>query len=281
VICQRILPCLDLRYFIREYLVAHFIFTDHSKLPPVRTYPANPEEAIRLILRGRLYSSDFESGRTIETPTISLIGQPTIRQNLQITHDYLMVYIRFQPGSLFKLLGIPMTKLTDQHVEANIVIKDIGELYEQLGDFDTDYAAMVRRLDDYFLKKLRDLEYNKHPIDNVGRIILNNPQSFNLEKTAKDACLSFRQFEKRFQQQVGITPKYYARVCRFYEAFQLKECNPELDWLSVAVRTGYSDYQHLTKDFKEFSNTTPTIFLRQSMDSPSNSFESSSHFRGV
>jgi transcriptional regulator GlxA family with amidase domain len=93
--------------------------------------------------------------------------------------------------------------------------------------------------------------------------------------------LSYRQFEKRFEQLVGVTPKYFARISRFYQAFVLKENNPTLDWLSVAVRTGYNDYQHLAKDFKEFAGTTPTILIKESLESPSRAFPSSSSFRGV
>ncbi len=70
-------------------------------------------------------------------------------------------------------------------------------------------------------------------------------------------------------------------ISRFYQAFVLKESNPTLDWLSVAVRTGYNDYQHLVKDFKEFSGSTPNVLMQQSLNSPSNMFPSTSDFRGV
>jgi AraC-like DNA-binding protein len=269
------------RSLVREYLIAQFTFKDITKQPPSRAYPANPEEAIRFLIRGKLFSNNPATGITSETPTISVIGQPTARQNLQITHEYLMIYVRFQPGSLFKLLRIPMSMLTDQHIDATAILgKEINELYEQLGSCLT-YDAMITILDNYFLKKLSCFKTKKQPVDDMGRMILQNPREFNLEKAAKEACLSYRQFEKRFEQLVGVTPKYYARICRFYEAFELKENNPELDWLSVAIRIGYSDYQHLVKDFKEFAGTTPNVLMQQSLDSPSNMFASTSGFKGV
>jgi transcriptional regulator GlxA family with amidase domain len=49
----------------------------------------------------------------------------------------------------------------------------------------------------------------------------------------------------------------------------------------VAVRTGYTDYQHLAKDFKEFAGSTPNVLIKESLDSPSRAFPSSSEFRGV
>ena len=281
MICKRILPTDVLRYWIREYVVAKFCFEHTTKLPPLRVYPANPDEALRFIIYGKLLINQTKTNATIEAPAITLIGQPTALQNLQISHEYFMFYIRFQPGSLFKLFRIPMSILTDKQIDATAILgREITELYERLGSCFT-YEAMIVIVENYFLKKITHLKINSQPIDSVGKTILKNPQAFNLEKTAKEACLSYRQFEKRFEQLVGITPKYYARISRFYEAFILKENNPTLDWLSVAVRTGYNDYQHLAKDFKEFAGSTPNVLMQQSVNTPSNAFSSTNDFRGV
>lgn len=73
--------------------------------------------------------------------------------------------------------------------------------------------------------------------------------------------MSPSQFERKFQRQTGVTPKFFSRICRFYQAFELKTRKPTLDWLSIAVRTGYSDYQHLVKDFKQFSGNVPNLLI--------------------
>ncbi|HVY73928.1 MAG TPA: hypothetical protein VG890_03805 [Puia sp.] len=103
MICKRLYPGARLRHLVREYVVAQFSFEDTSKLPPVRAYPANPEEAIRFIIKGKLLISHVGTKKAIEAPTITLIGQPTARQNLQISHEYFMFYVRLQPGSLWVL----------------------------------------------------------------------------------------------------------------------------------------------------------------------------------
>jgi AraC-like DNA-binding protein len=279
--CERIFPRAELRHVIREYVVSEFTFADTTKLPPLRVYPANPDEALRFLLRGNLYSTDPATGRICERPAISIIGQPTARRNLQITHEFYMFYVRFQPGSLYKLFRVPMPMLRDEQFDATAVLgREATELYYQLGSCRT-YEGMISVMETYILKKLTCLKHQSQPVDGIGSVILQNPQTFSLERTAKEACLSYRQFEKRFEQLVGITPKYFARIARFYQAFMLKECHPELDWLSVAVRTGYNDYQHLAKDFKEFAGNTPTILIKESLDSPSRAFSSSSGFRGV
>ena len=56
-------------------------------------------------------------------------------------------------------------------------------------------------------------------------------------------------------------PKLHARIVRFDQAFRLKERQPGLDWLAVAVQCGYYDYRHLVRDFKAFAAVTPPQLL--------------------
>lgn len=280
MICKRILPSNELKDFIKEYLTIHYVFETDSIVPP-KAYPVNPEEGIRFLVKGSLFSECPDLGTYEKRPTVTIFGQPNSRQNLFTTPEYLMIHARFQPGGLFKLLRIPMTELVNQNFDAELILgQQLQEVQEQLAEAES-YDAMIMILNNYFEKKVRQLKNQSQPIDKIGQLILENPQNFNLERIAKAACLSHRQFEIRFAQQIGITPKYYARICRFYQAYELKEYNPNLDWLSVAVHTGYNDYQHLVKDFKQFSGTTPNALIQESLNNPERRFKVSINFRGV
>jgi AraC-like DNA-binding protein len=281
MICKRILPSPELRDYIKEYLAMHLVFDDTSMQPPPKAYPVNPEEGIRFLVRGTLFSECPDLGTYEKRPTITILGQPISRQNLYVSHEYLMIHIRFQPGGLFKLLRIPMTELVHQNFDAELIMgQEVKEVQERLTEAES-YDAMLMILNNYFQKKFRQLRNTSQPIDKIGQLILKNPHEFSLKKIAKEACLSHRQFEKRFTQQIGITPKFYARICRFYQAYELKEYQPSLDWLSVAIQTGYNDYQHLVKDFKQFAGTTPNTLIQESLNNPERRFNISNDFRGV
>jgi AraC-like DNA-binding protein len=278
MICKRILPCPELRNYIREYLTIHLIFEDKNVPPPAKAYPVHPEEGIRFIVRGTLSSENPETGIVEKRPTVSIFGQPANRQNLLISNEYLLIHVRFQPGFLFKLLRIPMTEIVNQNIEASLILgPEINEIHDQLAASES-YDAMFAILNNYFSRKVKQFQNNIQPVDKIGLFIFNNPQAFNLEKTAKNACLSFRQFEKRFTQQIGSTPKYFARVCRFYQAYELKELRQNMDWLSVAIHTGYNDYQHLVKDFKQFAGTTPNTLIKDSLNNPERGVKMASDF---
>lgn len=214
MICKRIKPALGLSLYIREYMLIHTVFDRNADIP-AKSYPVNPEEGIIFLVRGSLSAESPELGTTQRRPKIFVFGIPQSRQNLHITDEYMMVCVRFQPGALFKLLGIPMTEFVHNYIDGESILgKEIKTVHEQLANA-PDYESVPTILDTYLRQKIGRLTTNEQPIDKIGGMIFRNPQGFNLEKIAGEACLSHRQFEKRFVRQIGITPKHFSRVCRF------------------------------------------------------------------
>ena len=66
-----------------------------------------------------------------------------------------------------------------------------------------------------------------------------------------------RQLERRFLEEVGMTPKRLARISRFQRVFKALERRP-IGWTRVAVECGYYDSSHLVRDFREFTGEAPS-----------------------
>jgi AraC-like DNA-binding protein len=281
MICQRIKPAPSVSEYIKEYLLVHFKFDDKAP-KPIKAYPTNPEEGFTFQIRGTLIAEKPELNCS-ETPAKTYIfGQPDKRQNFHLTHEFMFVSVRFHPGAMFRLLKIPMTEFYDRKIDAELILgqSSIKEVNDQMANAPS-YAAIPPILDAFFLKKINKIKYTIQPMDSIGRLILTNPQEFNLAKIAHAAYLSPRQFEKRFVQQAGLSPKHYARVCRFYQAFMTKEYQPNLNWQTIAFNSGYTDYQHLVKDFKQFAGTTPNSLIKETHQNPERRLNITPDFRGV
>lgn len=63
----------------------------------------------------------------------------------------------------------------------------------------------------------------------------------------------------KFVEQVGVSPKQYARVMRFSHALRLIH-GGRASLAGVAIAAGYYDQPHLNAEFKELSGFTPTEF---------------------
>ncbi|MDX1556032.1 MAG: helix-turn-helix domain-containing protein, partial [Xanthomonadales bacterium] len=68
---------------------------------------------------------------------------------------------------------------------------------------------------------------------------------------------------RKFREQVGLTPKTYARVVRIESLMTHLAVSGEDSWAMLAEDFGYHDQAHLSHDFQEFCGATLTEYLRR------------------
>jgi AraC-like DNA-binding protein len=267
MIYRYIAPGPALQEFVRDYLIAHFVF-DKDQDIPFKPYSPKPEQTITFLPKGGLTIINPQTGQAQVAPTVSISGQQVSRFNFYLTSEYLMLRVHFLPGALYRLLRIPLPAFTDSWSEAESVMsREIRDVNDRLANC-LNYAQMIGVVEDYLLNKIKKVQADSHPLDAVAACLFENPSRFSLDWLANQACLCPRQFDRRFTERMGIGPKFYSRVVRFYKAYQYKELHPKEDWLSIALLFGYADYQHMVKDFKEFAHVTPNRWINQDNQSP-------------
>lgn len=72
--------------------------------------------------------------------------------------------------------------------------------------------------------------------------------------------LSERQFQRRFQIEVGLTPKQFARIVRLRAAAIDAAMLEGVSWAEVAADRGYADQAHLVREFAQILGMSPTEF---------------------
>ena len=263
---QLIHPSAHLRHIIKDYTILRFLF-DTNSVVPLKPFPANPDQNLVFYLRGGITAHQPGTGITQKFAKISINGSQISRFNFQPTHDYLMLNVNFQPGALSKFLCMPLIEFTDVRIDAEAVLNPgISEVYEQLVNAPS-YAELIPIVENYLWQRLLSLKTYNHPIDRAITT-MNTNAGFAVEKLASTACLSISQFERRFLQLTGVTPKFYDRINRFNYAYRLKDSNAAISWLGIALKAGYHDYQHLVKDFKTFSGATPNSLIAAQANAP-------------
>ena len=84
--------------------------------------------------------------------------------------------------------------------------------------------------------------------------------SMRVAGAARELRLSQRQLERLFLERVGVSPKRYARLCRFERAVHLARGPGTL--AEVASAAGYADQAHFIRDFRRLAGATPRRFLQ-------------------
>jgi AraC-like DNA-binding protein len=103
------------------------------------------------------------------------------------------------------------------------------------------------------------------PRDGISAVttdILRGTGRARIPAMAGRAGLGLRQFKRRFMQQVGVSPKLFARLARFEAALDQMARSPQESWTEVAHRFGYYDQMHMVHDFSRFTGETPTRTLQ-------------------
>jgi AraC-like DNA-binding protein len=72
-----------------------------------------------------------------------------------------------------------------------------------------------------------------------------------------------RTLQRLFARDVGLTPKFFARIVRFHHVFAAWRTDPTT-LSSVAQECGYFDHAHLVRDFRELAGVPPAT-LRANM----------------
>ncbi|RDB05985.1 helix-turn-helix domain-containing protein [Runella aurantiaca] len=247
-------PHPALRPFVKAYWYLHL----QHKAPAISIPIAPiPESCLYFYPKDRLHVNYLDKS-TQTIPDNIITGQVTVRHNLVIPNNYLMFKVLLQPSGFFRLFGIPMTLFAGSYEEINLVLgNEIKEIRERIENAAT-FGQMVSITEAFLLRKIVNYRVEKHAIDAV--LEQSNFYHFSLDQLAQEACLSSRQFERKFLERTGVSPKFYSRIARFNQAMKLKQKAPQLSWMHVAHDCGYFDHNHLLRDFKQFTGEVPSGF---------------------
>jgi AraC-like DNA-binding protein len=252
---------------LSPHVQAIMVFRDQTlgNSPILKPFPPASEQTLYFYagnpIRNHVISQDQEA----KIPFSTIVGPQTTRVNLSIQGDHLVIAVYFRPGGLQRLLGAPIPLIYgDGHVLDSSLIwpREISEIRQQLAQTQ-DYLQMIGCIEGFLLGQYRRLQPVIHRFDGVFERLLDLSQPVSIEYLADQSCLSSRQFERRFRERIGMSPKLFARISRFSQAYRLKDRHPHLNWLDVALSCRYYDFQHLVRDFRQFADTTPTQLLQQ------------------
>jgi AraC-like DNA-binding protein len=74
--------------------------------------------------------------------------------------------------------------------------------------------------------------------------------------------VSPRQLQRRLLSAAGYTPKTLHRILRFQRLLALAgAARPGASLSSLALRAGYADQAHMTRDLRELTGSTPAALL--------------------
>lgn len=263
MIFKNVFPCYALKDYVSLYRLRHFIIPPNLE-PHPKPYPPHPEQCMIFYPRGAEITNF--AGETLKTirPKSLLAGQFTQRIDRKSLHDEIIVIVVvFKPGVLHRITGIPFNLLIDTVIDLeSIYPKMAKEVNEKLAN-SNDYDEMISIIESFLIHLSERPKIESRRCDAIFESIARNEKDFSLEFLARESCLSMRQFERKSYEYIGVSPKFFGRIARFNQSYYMSIEKSHPNWLDISLECGYHDYQHLVKDYKEFTQATPRNFFNE------------------
>ena len=264
-----LLPNPVLSPFIKHYAVRIFD-TGQQEMP--KPMLADHEITMAFFLRCRIH--DF---RPLDhsAPVYSLnkrseadcyfIGPQTLSKGFVIFKgEITLINIHFKPAGFINIFNISPREIKDciGNTE-DILSREVHLLQEQLHEGEY-ISECIQILEKFLVKKLlsHKFKYRHLSIQKASDYLIKEKGLFPIKELAHHSNMTIQTFEVQFVEQIGMSPKLYARLIRFGWAVELKLYQPAKSWTEIAHICGYYDQNHFVKEFKEFTLLSPNKFLK-------------------
>jgi AraC-like DNA-binding protein len=253
-------PAPALRHLIRHYYQVQDALVDRVGLQPV---PARSPQILEFMFGTRYQVHRLDRDTTENVRAVALVGARTCRSAELILSGAVDAFtIVFQPGAFSTLFRVPAVELTNADFDGEEVLgRRVFELYARLGEVSDFYDRV--RVADCWLSAIRPAAESISPIVWTAMAVIQNSGSVRVSELARQTGLGIRQFERRFDREIGISPKLYARIVRFEAALQRRAVSPTTRWTDIAHALGYHDQMHMVHDFTRLSGDSPEAIARQ------------------
>lgn len=167
------------------------------------------------------------------------------------------IYVRFRPGGFYVLTHIPQSEMVHAAIDAGLLLGSaLLRLREELINCDNT-GKMFQKIENYFFAKMKPQNVQDSVIS-YSREHIHQPLSHLVHKTG----YSQKHLIALFKKYIGVTPKYFQRICRFKKVLvQIHTQKNKMDWSEIVYDHNYFDQAHFIKEFRHFSGISPKKYL--------------------
>lgn len=208
----------------------------------------------------RLYAGPGDAqGRHVGHAVVGGVREAFYLRDTALPGD--SVGAQLEPGAAPALFAASAEELAGRHtLLADLWGPEAGQLLEQLHAVQAP-AARIALLETHLLHRLRPAPIHPGVTAALGRLRAGAPVSDAVQASG----LSHRHLVLRFREVTGLAPKQHARILRLQDALAAL-AQEGLDLTEVALRAGFADQAHFTREFRAFAGMTPGDWRRMAPD---------------
>ena len=169
--------------------------------------------------------------------------------------------VRLRPLGAYALLGRPLDALTGETVDLEALV---GSAATDLADACAGAATPMGRVRAAARWVRQRLQGGPAPDLAVAWMVSQLVRSRGATRVGslhEQVSWSRARLTRAFREQVGVTPKVFARLERFRHVLTMAS-RPEVPLSTMALAGGYYDQSHFNAEFRAHAGVTPLAYLR-------------------
>jgi AraC-like DNA-binding protein len=208
--------------------------------------------------------------------TVAVTGVCTRRFDVAVRGWGRVVGLRFRPGGLAALTGRPASAWTDRSVAAaELLPRDLVATLadDPLASSDSAWAEAAEQGLGALAQGRRDWRYDL--LLDVVADMLADRTLLSVTDVAERHGVTVRTLQRLFTHYVGVGPKWVLARYRLHDAVADLDAGWDGTLTELAVRSGWYDQAHFTRDFSALVGVTPGRYRERAAaggrDSPASS----------
>lgn len=211
------------------------------------------------------YKAEFDEINYDQKPekssTSAICGQSQQFRRFVTRESFGIFGAYLYPFAVPRIFSFSAANLSDQIVSLTDFLGNDGKELEERMMTATNNYQRIQIISAFLKRKISQSKTLNSPIVRAVNEIIHSAETVNVGTLANNFGFSTRQFERKFKDLAGFSPKLFARITRFQSAVSKRgDAYPTLT--KVAYDCGYYDQSHFIHDFKEFSGYHPKTFFR-------------------
>jgi AraC-like DNA-binding protein len=205
--------------------------------------------------RLRIHAAGDEDGPALALPGAALCGAHAAPFVIAASPTTSTLGVHFKPGGAFPFLDVPAGDLESRHVPLETLWgAGARALRDRLLEV-TEPATRFKLLEQFLLGRARR-PLHRGLLLTTALDALEGPARLSVSEVNRRTGMSPKRLIALFRDQVGLTPKAFARVRRFQGALR-GLARADTRGAALAAHLGYFDQAHLDREFRALAGVSP------------------------
>ncbi len=197
-----------------------------------------------------------------QMPVLFLYGQTLKPIELVMDGTYKLIGFQLYPFVLRQFFGVNPKDINDDCYDL-AAIPEVSEMIIELQSqphFEQRIAIISHFLAERFIEKKERLDFT---VRDAIQLILGSNGLLPIGALCHTVGLNERTLERKFVNEVGVSPKQFSRIIQFQQSFEQLTGQDFKKLTDVVYENGFADQSHFIKVIKAFTGKTPKHFSRK------------------